>query len=268
MRRAFAAAVVLTLAVAAPVAAVAPPNDELAGAIEVSVGTTVTQNTDDATTDAFETSLNEFCGAPAMGGAVWFEFTPTESAFIAFNVEESDFSAGVIVTGDPPTPEGVINCGPGNVAIDAVEGETYFIMAFGDGLSAATTGTLVFKVLEAVPPPDIELTIDRSATVNRQGVVRLTGTVTCTSDDGSGEVVEIFGDLRQRVGRILISGFFGTFVGTPCDGSTNPWEVFVVGDNGIFAGGKAATVAIGVGCTDFCSEAFVEATVQLKRSGR
>ena len=268
MRRAFMAAIVLSLAIAAPVAAAPPPNDEFTGAIEVSVGTTVTQDTEEATTDSFENSLNEFCGAPAVGGAVWFEFAPTESGFVAFNTEESDFSAGMIVTGDPPTPEGVLACGPGNIAIDVAAGETYFIMAFGDGLTPATTGKLVFTVQEAVPPPDIDLTVDRNASVNRQGVVRLTGTVTCTSDDGSGEVVEIFGDLRQRVGRLVISGFFGTFVGTPCDGEAHAWEVFVAGDNGIFAGGKAATVAIGVGCTDFCSEAFVEATVQLKRSGK
>jgi hypothetical protein len=36
-------------------------------------------------------------------------------------------------------------------------------------------------------------------------------------------------------------------------------------DNGLFAGGKGATVAITTGCTDFCSDAFVEATVQLRK---
>lgn len=268
MRRAFIAAIVLTFAIATPVAAAPPANDDLAGSIDVSIGTEITQSTVEATTSAFELSLNANCGAPAIGGAVWFTFVADADALVAFDTQDSDFSAGMIVTGEVPAPDAVITCGPGRVVIEALEGETYQIMAFGDGLSDETTGTLVLKVVETVPPPDVEITVDRNATVNRDGVVRLTGTATCTSEDGSGTLVEIFGDVRQRVGRLLITGFFGTFLDTPCDGETRTWEAFAAGDNGIFAGGKAATVAIGVGCTDFCSEAFVEATIQLRRSGR
>jgi hypothetical protein len=40
----------------------------------------------------------------------------------------------------------------------------------------------------------------------------------------------------------------------------------VTGSNGKFAGGKAATVAIGFGCTDSCSSGFVEATIQLSKA--
>jgi hypothetical protein len=141
-------------------------------------------------------------------------------------------------------------------------------MAFGDGESAATSGELIFRVSEAVPPPTIDLTVNKTATVNKSGFVHLTGTVTCTSVDGSGTLFEVFGEMTQRVGRLLIRGFFGTFLDTPCDGSTQTWDVFFQGDNGVFAGGKAATIAIAFGCTDVCSEAFVEATVQLKRSGK
>ena len=78
----------------------------------------------------------------------------------------------------------------------------------------------------------------------------------------------MFGQVRQRVGRIFITGSFDTFIDAPCDGSTIDWEAFVLAENGLFAGGKAATVAIAFGCTDFCSEAFLEATVQLRKGGK
>ena len=77
----------------------------------------------------------------------------------------------------------------------------------------------------------------------------------------------MFGDLSQRVGRVLIRGFFGSFNEIPCDGSTNTWEAIAVADNGLFAGGKAAAVAIAFGCTDECTEGFAEATVRLRKGG-
>jgi hypothetical protein len=267
MRRGLLLGTVLSLLVAAPAAAAAPPNDTLAGAIEVFIGTTVTENTDEAITDAFEQALADFCGPPAAGGAVWFEFVAPEDGTVAFDTTESDFSAGIFVYAGTPTPEGVLACGPGRVAIDTVQGETYNIMAIGDGLTPEITGELVFEVREAVPPPELDVTV-ASGSVNRQGVVRLTGTVTCSSETGDPIGVELFGDLTQRVGRLLIRGSFGTFLEVPCDGSTTPWEAFLTGDNGVFSGGKAATVTFAFGCTDVCSEAYVETTIQLRRSGK
>jgi hypothetical protein len=267
MRRGLLFGVILSLVVAGPVLAAPPPNDTLAGAIEVNVGTTVTQNTTEATVDALEQSLGDFCGPPALGGPVWFEFTPTEDATIAFDVTESDFSAGVFVYAGTPTPEGVLACGPGSVVVDVLAGETYNIMAIGDGLSPEITGTLVFKVIVAEPPPELSLTVDKGF-VDRQGVVRIVGTITCSSESGDPIFVDLFGDISQRIGRLVVRGFFSNFIEIPCDGSTTEWEAFAIGENGVFAGGKAATVAIGFGCTDSCSEAFTEATIQLRRSGK
>lgn len=267
MRRALLAALLLSVAVVAPVAA-ALPNETVAGAIEVSVGTTVTEDTTQAdATDPVETALNEFCGAPAVEHGVWFKISSPTDNTVAFDTGDSDYAAGIMVFQGAPTPEGILNCGPGRVIQDLAAGQTYNLLVFGDGTSAATSGTLVFKVLQAVPAPDISLTIDRTGSVNRQGVARITGTVTCTSTDGSGTVFDVFGDVTQKVGRLLIRGFLEAFVNAPCDGTTQPWEAFVVGDNGVFAGGKAATVAIAFGCTDLCSDAFAEATVQLRKGG-
>jgi hypothetical protein len=138
-------------------------------------------------------------------------------------------------------------------------------LVFGDGESAATSGEMILRVEEAAPPPDIELTVNRTGTVDRAGVAHIGGTVTCTSEDGSGTLFEVFGDVSQRVGRVIIRGFFGTFIDAPCDGTTTAWQADVFADNGLFAGGKAATVAIAFGCTDLCSEQFVEATIQLRK---
>ena len=269
MRRALIFAVLLSFAVVAPVAA-AVANDTVAGAIAVSVGDTVSEDTTAADlTDPAETVLNEFCGAPAVEHGVWFKITGTAAnPFVAFDTTGSDYSAGIMIFAGAPSTDTLVTCGPGRAGTGVAEGVEYNVLIFGDGLTTATGGALVLSVVAAVAPPALDVTVDRSATVNKQGVVRLTGTVTCTSDDGSGTVFEIFGDISQRVGRLIIRGFFDNILDLPCDGDPHAWEAFAVGDNGLFAGGKAATVAIAIGCTDFCSEGFVEATVQLKRSGK
>jgi hypothetical protein len=267
MRRALLAAVLLSLVVVAPVAA-ALPNETVAGAIAVSVGTTVTEDTSQADEiDPAETALNEFCGAPVVEHGVWFKITSAADNTVAFDTADSDYAAGIMVFEGTPTPEGLLNCGPEHIVQDLAAGVTYNLLVFGDGESAATGGTLIFKVEQAVPAPDMSLTIDPLGSVNRLGVARITGTVTCTSVDGSGTVFELFGEVTQKVGRLVIRGFLFAFLDLPCDGSTQPWEAFVVGDNGVFAGGKAATVAFAFGCTDVCSEAFAEATVQLRKGG-
>jgi hypothetical protein len=144
-------------------------------------------------------------------------------------------------------------------------GVTYNLLVFGDGLSAATSGNLVLDVHLAAPPPDLALTVDPKASFSHEGVVHLTGTVTCTSTDGTGAVQDVFGTLTQRVGRLKIQGFFESSLGAPCDGSPVGWEAFIEGDNGIFRGGKAASVAIAVGCTDGgCNSGFTQAVVQLR----
>lgn len=267
MRRALAIALVLLFVMVGPAAA-AVPNDTVAGATSVSVGDTVNQDTTGSdTTDATETALNANCGAPTVEHGVWFTIAGADD-YVGFDVSTSDYSAGVMLFSGAPTPEGLLNCGPGQIIEFLNAGETYNVLVFGDGGSTATSGNLTLVVRAAVAPPDLTLTVNRGGTVNKQGVARITGTASCTSTDGSGILFDIFGTVSQRIGRVIISGFFDAFVDAPCDGSIIQWEAFVQADNGLFAGGKAATVAISEGCTDFCSDAFVEATVQLRKNGR
>ena len=70
--------------------------------------------------------------------------------------------------------------------------------------------------------------------------------------------------LEQRVGRLLIRGFGGMdFV---CDGQTKAWSAVVIGDNGLFKGGKAASLTFATACDLFTCGFDEEAvTIQLKR---
>jgi hypothetical protein len=267
MRRALAIAVVLLFVIVGPVAAAAP-NDTVAGAVSVSVGSDVSQDTTGAdTTDPIETALDANCGAPVVEHGVWFKIAGTDG-FVSFDVTESDYAAGVMLFSGAPTPDGLIDCGPGRIVDFLASGETYNVLVFGDGTGPTTSGAMVLHVRAAIAPPDLTLTVNPKGTVDKHGVAHIAGTASCTSTDGSGIIIDVFGTVRQRIGRIFISGFFDTFIEAPCDGTTIAWDAFVAADNGLFAGGKAATVAITTGCTDFCSDAFVEATVQLRKGGK
>jgi hypothetical protein len=258
-------AIVLLFTLAAPVAAAAP-NDTQGSAIPITTGTTVTEDTTIADeTDPVEEALNEFCGAPVVEHGVWFSVTVTSDSFVSFDTTDSDYAVGLMLFPSTVSAESLITCGPGQIVEQLIAGETYYLLVFGDGESAATSGEMILRVEAAVAPPEISLTINRSGTVDKQGVAHISGTVTCTSEDGSGIVFDVFGDVSQKVGRVIIRGFFDTFLDAPCDGTTVPWEGSVFADNGVFAGGKAATIAIAFGCTDSCSEGFAEATIQLRK---
>ena len=273
MRRIVSLAAAMAMALGltgAPAALASAGNDTAATATAVAIPSTTPEDTTVAdTTDATETALNnDNCGAPVVEHGVWFTITPSADTFVALDVSGSDYSAGVMLFSGVPADATFMDCGPGTIIDGLTNGQTYSALAFGDGLTLPTSGNLVFEVREAIAPPDISLQLNKSGTVDRFGTVHLWGTATCTSSDGSGQVFEVFGDVTQRVGRILIRGFFDTGVFITCDGTAQRWDAYFTGDNGIFAGGKAATVAIGFGCTDLCSEGFTQAVVQLKRSGK
>ena len=263
-----AAAIIAVLAMTAvpmagPAWAAAPLNDEPAGAVPLTLEVPYTMDTTEATTSTDEAALNDmYCGAPAFDHAVWFSFTPAEDGLFSFDVQKARFAAGVLL---PVTADGS-NCGPGRVLASLMAGETYEIVVFGDGTAPETYGELTIIAAPAIPAPDIAVTIDRRGIVDKAGGVTLSGTVTCTSEVG-GIVVDMYGELRQRVGRFYVTGYFGASFGVRCDGTPQPWSAYVTPENGLFAGGKAANVTYTYGCTDFCSEQYNEATVQLSKGG-
>lgn len=254
----------VSLAMAAPVLA-APINDTYAGSQSVALGTTVTENTTEATTDADDVEMNPpECGAPATDASVWFHMTPTSDGFVGIDVSESDYSAGLIVATGSPSSFSFVTCGPGAVVFEGVTGETYTILAFDDQEDGAGNGgTLKLQVVEVPPPPEVSLTVNKTGRFDsKTGAAIISGTVTCTNGPADFSFIDIF--VRQVVGRFFIDGF-GSVEGFTCDGTTQPWSAEVLGQNGIFKGGKALSVTFAFACGPFlCGEAFEEHIVQLK----
>lgn len=263
---AFALGLVGVLPGAATVNAAPPVNDDVAGATVLGPAPFhLEQDTTEATTSAEEAALNEFCGAPAFEQGVWFTGTAAADAVVVVDVTASDYSAGILVLGGEPGNFFPLTCGPGVVSGQVFAGQTLYLVVFGDGLTPATSGQLVLDTFLAPPPPTIDVTIDGRGTVDKDGVAHISGTVTCTSDEEDAFLFEVFGEMRQTVGRFFIDGFFFSEQFTPCDGVVRTWTADVFGD-GKFAGGKAATTVIAFGCGSFsCAEGYAEATIHLRK---
>jgi hypothetical protein len=242
----------------------APPGNDVYSAATVIGGTpfTTTLDTTEATTDADDAEMNTTCGAPAMDASVWFTFTPAADAAYLADASASDFSAGVFVaTGAPGTFE-VLACGPGGAAWQATAGQTYSILVIDDQQDGGGNGgTMELTLDEAPPPPALDVTVNSTAQFDsKTGSAILSGTIMCGAD---AEFAFLEAQLTQRVGRLLIRGFGGTDV--TCDGTIRPWTIEVLGDNGLFKGGKSATATFAVACgLAFCSEYSNESTIQLK----
>jgi len=265
----FAFALVLALSalgVSAPAAlAAAPTNDEFAGATPVTVGFSAVLDTTDATTDSNDTQLNTNCGAPALDASVWYALAGSDTGVIV-DVSQSDYSAGVLVGVGSQGMLELVTCGPGAVAFFAAAGTTYYVLAIDDQFDGGGNGgSLSISFNEAPPPPTVDITVNRFGRVNAQtGVATISGTYTCTN----GDFIEVFGDARQNVGRFAISGFFGFFDVSTCDGAPHDWAADVFPQNGKFKGGKTMTVTFAFSCGIFeCASGFVEQKVQL-RGGR
>jgi Family of unknown function (DUF6299) len=236
-----------------------PTNDTVAGATVItSLPTTITQDTTEATTDETDALVNSACGAPFTNASVWFVLTASESGGVVATMEGSDYSGGFIVTEGPPATGNLVACGPTSVAFPVSAGATYYVVAFSD--TEANGGTLVVTFDATPPPPSVTLDVDDRAQVDRNGSVVLSGTYTCADAD----FADVFGTVTQRVGRVFISGSFG--LSLLCDGSPQTWQAETVGQTGLFAGGKAATVSFAFACNVVtCTEYTFEDTVKLSK---
>ena len=126
----------------------------------------------------------------------------------------------------------------------------------------ATGRRLLDLTVETAPDvPSIEATVDPTARFDKAtGGAFVSGTATCS---GQADVAFVDVQLTQRVGRLVIRGSGGAEIS--CTGTTEPWTALVLGDNGLFKGGKAATASAAVACNiSGCGEYFAEQTVQLK----
>jgi hypothetical protein len=259
-------AVILNLSLIAPVLAVVPTNDLYAGRTVIgSLPFSDSLDTTEATTDADDVEMNDpdICGAPATDASVWYELTPASDGAIIVDVSPSTYSAGVIVATGSPGSFSFVTCGPGAVIFDALASQTYAILAFDDQLDedGISGGTLNITVDVAPPPPEIDVTVDPVGHFTKSGSAVVSGTVTCAGENIEFAFLDV--QLRQRVGRAVVSGFGSTDL--LCDGDTHDWSVEVIADNGIFKGGHAATVVFALACDPiFCGEGFAEETIHLR----
>jgi hypothetical protein len=215
-----------------------PANDDFANAVVIGAlpFTDDIGNTNEAT--AVDDPANDCL---VDGHTVWYTFTPSVDTRINANTFGSDYDTGIAVyTGTPPSLT-QIACNDdaitgqfvqSNLNFDAAAGTTYYFMV--GSCCGSGGGHLVFNVSVSV---NLGLTIDPTGSVDaKTGVATISGTVTCS------EPVSVFldGFIEQRVGRVILRGFF--FTAVECDGATS-WQVQVVADNGLFAGGQVkATV--------------------------
>jgi hypothetical protein len=250
----------LLLLAASPAIAQPPANDDFDSATVVP-GLPFTDQLD--TTEATTAADDPDCFG--QGATVWYSFTPTTDLRVDANTLGSDYDTTLSVYTGTPGALTQIACNDdaagslqSRVRFDATAGETYFFMvgAFGGGPG----GNLTFNLDVAPPPLELGLTIDPTGSVvPSKGVATISGTVTCSQPASVG----VEGRMEQRVGRLLIHGFFSAFV--ECTPPATAWSATVEGENGLFVAGRAQVDAFAFA---FDEEAFAEAsaTVQLRGS--
>jgi len=250
----------------APAWAAAPANDEVAGAVAVSLGDHITLDTTEATTTAADAALNtdSDCGAPATDASVWYSYTAAADGGVVLDASSSDYSAGFMLFEGTPTADSFLGCGPQTAGFGTTAGTTYTVMVFDDGLdeNPANGGNLVLDVNEAPPPPTVDVTVDPRAKVDKAGTAWVTGSYTCTD----GDFIELDGELHQNVGRLTINGFGFIFDEGTCDGAPHTFTMPITGENGKFAGGKAASIVFSFACGAFeCADGYAEQRIQLTK---
>ncbi len=239
----------------------APNDTPTTATVVTALPSTITQDTTGATTDALDASLNANCGAPLTNASVWFAYTDPDGGGVVADMSASSYTGGFIVTEGGPAAGNLVACGPMTVGFTTSPGQTYYVMAFSD--TATNGGQLEVTFDEAPPAPEATITVNPQATAFKDGSAKLTGTYSCSNAD---EFSDVDGTLTQQVGRVKITGDF--FVSPlQCDGAVHTWEAIATSQNGLFRGGKGATVAFTFACGALdCALGFTEQTVKLNTS--
>ena len=223
--------------------------------------------------DAIDTSLATTAADDpdcfGQGPTVWYSFVASADLRVSADTFGSDYDTTLSAYTGSRGALNQIACNDdanslqSMVTFGAIAGETYYFMvgAFASGPG----GNLVFSVDVAPPPLTIDLIIEPvGSVVPRTGVATLRGTVRCSQP----AIVDLFGNVQQKAGRVVIRGFFGDFF--DCDGET-PWSATITSENGRFVGGKVQASVFAFAFAPDTGE-FVEdqesTTVQLRGSRR
>jgi hypothetical protein len=200
------------------------------------------------------------------GHTVWYRFTPSSDMRVVAHTFGSDYDTTLSVYTGSRGALSQIACNDdfdslqSRVVFDAAAGTTYFLMAGSFEMSPG--GNLLLTVEQAPPPVEVTVTVNPTGTFNPQtGVATISGSVTCSLPT---TFAGLFGELRQRAGRVVITGFIDFFL-EQCSGETT-WMATAQGA-GFFSGGPATASVLAVACTEFdCAEVETTQTVRLRGS--
>lgn len=265
----------LTIAVAAATALIpltasgafaAPPsNDTADGAIALSLGETVKQDTTKATTGRKDALLNSVCGAPFTNASVWYTYTAEIDRTVILDMSGSNYAGGFMVFGGQPTRKSILTCGPTTLAFDGEAGKTYYIVAFSD--TQVNGGHLVLSLEKGPASPSIDVTVDNAGRVFKDGTAQVKGTYSCKNAD----FAFLDGQLTQIWKRVKITGYFSQDVtAADCDGQEHAWTKVVESDNGLYAEGDATVRIFAAACGAVtCTEVSTgDQPVVLQRGGQ
>jgi len=254
----------LAVAAAAPALAAAPSNDDISNA-------TVITNLPfhDVVPDVTQATFNPATDQSSCGGrdqSVWYQFTPTTSEPIAFDVNPStDFLAIDVFTGSPGALN-FVGCGTGgqdgndgqSFEFNAAAGTTYWIMVSSG--CCISSGNIDLSVYPAVPP-QATISVDDSGAIDHGGNAAITGTLDCTGTVPSG--LSVTGTVRQSVGHL--NSVTANFTTTVACGTHLTWAALAQPTAGKFTGG-AVTVNVAVfGCNLVgCAQPSTTSMIKLK----
>jgi hypothetical protein len=231
------------------VAPAQPANDDIAQATAI---TTLDF------TDTLDTSVATPDGPGGCNGVpnnVWYTMTLSEDTVVRLTTDGSDYFAFIDVFERTPSGNYNLLACDSNLVFTANAGTTYYVAVSSPDSSG---GTLVFSASDLGAPLEITVSLNSTASVNKKtGTAMVGGTVTCSNP----AEVDVYGQLRQKLGRGIIPGGFYTHVS--CDGET-PWSAIARSDQGAFGSGSAELLVDAYGCDQYtCGEDHPTTTVKL-----
>ena len=272
---------VLAIGVVAPVSAASPSNDDIANPIVIgALPATVTVDASEATTGATDPG---YCPAPEWGqdpATVWFEHTAASTGPLGATTYGSDYPTTLYVgTADGNGGLDVIGCATQSggtaqsaVRFEAEAGVTYLFAIGVDPNFGEPAGNLVFDLDVAGPALTVDIEVEPTAELVRDGIAIVRGTFTCTAPTTFSTVV--FVELTQVTGGRETHGF-GFIDITDCPADELPFAVEVSdedpfgesrGRNRPLVPGTATIQVIAGACDQFvCANETIDMDVVLER---
>jgi hypothetical protein len=246
-----------------------PANDEIGGAVPLSLNTTIIQDVSLATRAPTDPTACTIW--PAGGGApnsVWFSYTATESGPLNLDKRGSTLGTSLTVLTDLGSGLTEIACMnerfagelPG-VRFDATAGSTYFIMASRSTFMDEASSLVLHLTLR----PAIVATVGVNPTgmVDGQGVASVAGTLVC-SQGVAGASLHV--ELRQRISKKLVISGSRDLSNLLCPTTPSSWSATITGTNGSFAKGQAEVFVMGSACDPIgCDTPDMRQLISLQR---